>query len=63
VKITFLKKIDRYSAGLDEAFTSKNFTSSQGNGLGYLGCVTADTISFHIYEEMISAFNLINGQK
>jgi hypothetical protein len=57
------QKMDRYSIRLDESMIPTNFTSSKGDGMGYFGCVMADTISFDVYEEMISEFKLLDGQE
>jgi hypothetical protein len=55
-------KSDRYSVRLDAPYYVTNFSSSNGNSLGYLGCVTVDTVGFKIYDELIQEYRLLNDQ-
>jgi hypothetical protein len=56
------QKTDRYSVRLDESYYSTNFRSAVGNGLGFFGSITADTVGYKIFDELITKHHLINDQ-
>jgi hypothetical protein len=51
-----------YSVRLDEPFIYTNFSTNNGNGIGYFGSVTADTCEFKINPEFFTKFGYRDGQ-